>query len=218
MSKIETTTSDTTDDETSKETIHFKKICTSPVSENIIIKSPRIPYTRNIQNFLLVWLTSNIDEVNNVDFISSITKLRQVANVVEMFTDVDECVDFITDMENEQIFMISSETLDQTMVSIVQDITQVNSVYIFRRQEEYREQWISECPKLKGVFADITPIYQALQLATQICDQNATSISFIKRTDGTTNKKLDELDQSFMYTLILKEILLKLDFEHKHID
>jgi hypothetical protein len=42
-------------------------------------------------------------------------------------------------------------------------------------------------------------------------------ISFVQTTDGTSNQNLDQLDQSFMYTRILKEIPLTIDFEHCHI-
>ncbi|CAF1167656.1 unnamed protein product [Adineta steineri] len=41
--------------------------------------------------------------------------------------------------------------------------------------------------------------------------RNAISISFVQ-----SNKKFDQLDPSFMYTQILKEILLTIDFEDKH--
>jgi tetratricopeptide (TPR) repeat protein len=43
-------------------------------------------------------------------------------------------------------------------------------------------------------------------------------MSFIAPDDATTNQNLDQLDQSFMYTQLLKEILLTIDFEQKHID
>jgi hypothetical protein len=35
--------------------------------------------------------------------------------------------------------------------------------------------------------------------------------------EGASNRNLDELDQFFMYTQILKEILLTIDFEQEHI-
>jgi len=42
-----------------------------------------------IQNFHLVWLDGNIDEVNSEDCRNSISKLRQVVNTVNTFTGVD---------------------------------------------------------------------------------------------------------------------------------
>ncbi|CAF1337611.1 unnamed protein product [Adineta steineri] len=66
-------------------------------------------------------------------------------------------------------------------------------------------------PKIKGVFTDITSICETLKPAAHQCEQNATSISFV-----ASNKKLDQLDPSFMHSQILKEILLTITFEDKH--
>jgi hypothetical protein len=55
----------------------------------------RLPNARMVQNFLLLWLDGSIDEKNNDDCRNSITKLRQVVNTVNTFTDADECIDFI---------------------------------------------------------------------------------------------------------------------------
>jgi tetratricopeptide (TPR) repeat protein len=60
-----------------------------------------------------------------------------------------------------------------------------------------------------------TQIVQDFHL--QDCDQNAVSISFAKTIDEATNSNVDTLDPSFMYTQILKEILLTIDFDQTHI-
>src|ERR1700734_572990 len=88
--------------------------------------STRPPRRRMVQNFLLIWLDGSIDEVNNDDRRNSITKLRQVFNDVNTFTDIDECVDFITDIKQETVFMIVSGTFSQIVVSLVQDISQIS--------------------------------------------------------------------------------------------
>jgi tetratricopeptide (TPR) repeat protein len=74
-----------------------------------------------------------------------------------------------------------------------------------------------EWPKIKGVFTDIAPICEALKQAAQQCEQNAISISFMATGGDNTKKKLDQLDPSFMYTQIIKEILLTISFVQKHI-
>jgi tetratricopeptide (TPR) repeat protein len=178
----------------------------------------RLPNARMVQNFLLLWLDGSIDEQNNDDYRNSITKLRQVVNIVYTFTDADECVDFITDIKGETIFIIVSGTFSAAVVPIIQDIMQVSCVYILCENKCRYEQWALQWSKVKGVYTDITPIYNAVQQATQLCDQNMVSISFVKKTDGTSKQNLDQLDQSFMYTQILKDILLTIDFEQKHID
>ena len=71
-------------------------------------------------------------------------------------------------------------------------------------------------PKIKGVFTDIQPICEALKKAAQECDQNTISMSFVPVSGDGASQNLDQLDQSFMYTQILKEILLTIDFQQEH--
>jgi tetratricopeptide (TPR) repeat protein len=177
-------------------------------------KPRRLLNARLFQNFHLVWLDESIDETKD-DCRNSITKLQQVVNTVNTFIDYDECIDFITDIE-EKVFMVVSGQFSQTIISIVQDISQVNCVYIFRESNMPYEKLAKEWPKVAGVYADITSICEALKQAAHDCDHNSVSISFAKKPDGTANQSLDTLDPSFMYTQILKEIFLTIDFEEVH--
>ncbi len=186
--------------------------------EHSSVTPRRPPNGRMLQNFHLVWLDESIDEINNDDCRNSITKLRQVVNTVNTFTDVDECIGFINDIKEEKTFIISSGALGQTTVPVVHDKPQVSTIYIFCSNKARHEKWAKEWPKIQGVYTDITHICEALKQTAQDCDQNSVSISFVKSTDGASNEKLDQLDQSFMYTQILKEILLTIDFEQSHIN
>jgi hypothetical protein len=169
-----------------------------------------------VQNFHLVWLDESIDETND-DCRNSITKLRQVVNTVNTFVDVDECINFINGIKQERAFMISSGALGQTTVPMVHDKPQVNTIYIFCGNKGHHEKWAKEWPKVAGVYTDITPICEALKQAAQDCDHNSVSITFATKTDGATDPNRDTLDSSFMYTQILKEILLTIDFDESHI-
>jgi hypothetical protein len=168
-----------------------------------------------VQNFHLVWLNRGTDEVNDDDCRKFITKLREVVNTVNMFVDVDECIDFITDIE-EKVFIVISGELSPSIISIIEDISQVNCVYIFYESNVQHEKWTKEWPNVSHVYTDITSICQALKQAIQDCDHNAISMNFVKKTDGAANRNLDTLDSSFMYTQILKEILLTTDFQPVH--
>jgi tetratricopeptide (TPR) repeat protein len=192
---------------------------TTKSMEHSTTRPGRLPYARMVQNFLLLWLDGSIDEDNNDDCRNSIAKLRQVVNTINTFTDVDKCIDFIDSIKEERIFMISSGTFGQTTVPIVHEKAQVSTIYIFCGNKTRHEKWALQWPKVKGVFTDITLICEALKQAAYDCDQNMVSISFVKPSkDGPSKENLDQLDQSFMYTQILKEILLTINFEQQHID
>ncbi|CAF1405332.1 unnamed protein product [Adineta steineri] len=166
---------------------------------------------QQMQNVLLIWLDSNIDETND-DCQNTITQLRRAVNDVNTYTDVDQCFEFIETVVDKKVCMIISGSLGQHIVPCVHNMSQVDSIFIFCGNIEYHEQWTKDWPKIKGVFTDITPICEALKEAAHQCEQNAMPMSFVG-----SNKKLDQLDPSFMYTQIIKEILLTIKFGQNHI-
>ncbi|CAF0764157.1 unnamed protein product [Adineta steineri] len=108
--------------------------------------------------------------------------------------------------------MIISGSLGQHFVPLVHNMCQIDSIFILCDNQKHHEQWTKDWPKIKGVYTDITSICEALKEAAHQCEQNAIPMSFVG-----TNKNLDQLDPSFMYTQIIKEILLTIQFEQKHI-
>jgi tetratricopeptide (TPR) repeat protein/arsenate reductase-like glutaredoxin family protein len=175
---------------------------------------------RMAQSVLLIWLDANIDEDNDADCRNTITQLQCVVNNVNTFTNGDECIEFIDtiDTNNNKACMIISGSLGQQIMPRAHKMSQVDSIFIFCSNKKHHEQWAKDWAKIKGVFTEITPICEALKKAAQQCEHNATPISFMATTDNDPDKKkLDQLDCSFMYTQILKDILLTISFEPKHI-
>ncbi|CAF0957054.1 unnamed protein product [Adineta steineri] len=166
---------------------------------------------QQMQNVLLIWLDSNIDETND-DYQNTMTKLRRAVSAISTYTNDDQCLEFIQTVVDNKIFMIISGSLGQHIVPRVHSMSQVDSIFIFCGNKKHHEQWAKDWPKIKGVFTDITPICEALKGAAHQCEQNVIPMSFVE-----TNKKLDQLDPSFMYTQIMKEIILTIQFEQKHI-
>ena len=171
----------------------------------------RCRLTSMAQSFYLVLLDVDIDD-------DSIAQLQQVVNNINRFTDVDECIDFITDTEEERTFMIVSNTFSQIIVSTVQEIPQVSYVYIWCNSMTKHNESLIEYSKVKGVYTEIAPLCELLQQAIEDFDRNSISISFVRSTDDGNDQNLNQLDQSFMYTQLLKEILLTIDFEQVHFD
>jgi hypothetical protein len=170
-----------------------------------------------VSNVLLIWLDNNIDEGND-DCQNTLAELRCVVNAVETFTDRDRCIEFITNnSNNEKVCMIIAGTLGQLIVPLVHNISQVDSIYILCGNREGHEQWVKEWSKIKGVFTDISQICEALKEAAQQCEHNAIGMSFMPPGSEASSTSLDQLDCSFMYTQIIREILLTIQFEEQHI-
>ena len=185
--------------------------CAASLVESDSALSYRSADVRIMQNFLVVWIDPNIDEVNDNDCRNISIQLQQVINTVKLFNDIDEAIDFVTDIDDEKIFIIFSDTIDRATVYLVEDIPQINTIYILCENKAQHIQWTQQISKVEGVYTNILPICKSLENAVRECDHNNISMSFI-----ATNKDLDQLDQSFMYTQILKEILLTIEFNQEH--
>ena len=114
--------------------------------------------------------------------------------------------------------MIISGALGQQIVPRIHDLSQVDSIFILCANKRYHEEWAKNWSKIKGVFTEIDPICGALKQIAQQCEQNAISMSIMSSGDIGAEKNGDRLDPSFMYTQIMKEILLTIDFGQQHID
>src|ERR1700722_4121970 len=169
--------------------------------------SARPSRVRIVQNFTLIWLDSSINE-SDIDFKYSLTQLRQIVNTIDTFTDADECVDFLTELKDEKGFMLVSGTLGQSIVPLIHDVPQLYSIYVFCGNKSQHEQWAKEWTKVKGVFTKIDIICDTLKRDTQQYDRDSTSIT-------VTSGDLSRLDPSFMYTQLLKEILIEMDHDDK---
>jgi tetratricopeptide (TPR) repeat protein len=174
------------------------------------------PNIRMVQNVMLIWLDSSIDK-DNTDCQNTITQLRRTVNDVNTFTDGDQCIQFIHTITNNKACMIISGSLGQHIVPHVHNMSQVDSIFIFCGNEKRQEEWTKEWSKIKGVFTEIKPICEALKQASQQCEQNAISISFVATNGSASSQNLDRLDPMFMYTKIMKEILLSIEFNQEHL-
>jgi hypothetical protein len=172
---------------------------------------------KTVQNVQLIWLdnNNNIDEKNE-DSRHTVSQLRCIINTINKFTDGDECIQFINTITNNKACLIISGSLGQHIVPRVHSMSQVDSIFILCAIKQHHEQWAREWPKIKGVFTEIAPICEALQQASKQCEHNAISISFLSTDGDTANKNVDRLDPMFMYTQIMKEVLLTIDFQPQH--
>ncbi|CAF3830391.1 unnamed protein product [Rotaria sp. Silwood1] len=192
---LKSNASDSSSSTTSKPNKSSTAAATIVVSRNVT--QPR-PVRRMLQNFLLVWLDVDFDESKD-DYEKSMKHLQHIVATVAVFTDVDESVDFLTDIENEKVFMIVSGALAQHIIPIIQECPQLVSIYILCDNQSIHEEWAKTIPKVKGIYTQIEPICKALQIDRRNCDQDMISISF------------NRIDPLFMYTQLLKEALLQIE-------
>jgi tetratricopeptide (TPR) repeat protein len=168
------------------------------------------------QNFLLIWVDASIDE-STQDCQNKLTQLQSVVNDVNIFTKRDEAVDFLTEVHGMNAFLIVEGTLGQHILPLIHDIPQLDAIYIFCGHKSRHEKWTQEWNKIKGIHTNIKPICEALQLVSKQCNQDSIATSFVSVSESASSQNLDQLEPSFMYTQIFKEILLEMEHNKQSI-
>jgi tetratricopeptide (TPR) repeat protein len=169
-----------------------------------------------IQDFLLIWVDSEIDQ-SNKDCQNILMQLRKVVNDVHICTQLDECINFLTKVNDMKIFLIITDTLGQQILPFIHDIPQLEGVYIFSSNKSSPEQWATTWIKVKGIYTEITPICECLQQAIKKINQDSIAMSFVTLEEVASSQNLDQLEPSFMYTQLFKEILLEMKYDQNSI-
>jgi hypothetical protein len=201
------------DEKRSKKKISsYKTAITTTVASSDTIHLRR----HKAQNFLLIWADAHIDQ-SQEDYRNTLTQLRNVTNDINIFTQPNDCIQFLKNIDKEKAFVIVSGSLGQHLVPSIHSMPQLDAIYIFCANKVRHEQWTNEWTKIKGVHTKVKPICEALEMAAKQCNQDSVAVSFVTVSEGSSNQDLDQLEPSFMYTQILKEILLEMKYVEKSI-
>ncbi|CAF4854916.1 unnamed protein product [Rotaria socialis] len=170
-----------------------------------------------VQTYLLVWLDNKINEfyVSHVDLVA---ELQRIISSIKTFISPDECIDFLTKIDNTRVFIIVSDEFGEQLVSKIHNISQINAIYVFGQGRFGHERSTKDWPKVKGIFKEFRAIVKLLKQIVRQSDQDSISIHRTSTMNDTSYLIRDELDQSFMYTQIFKEILLNITFNDKSVN
>ncbi|CAM4818108.1 unnamed protein product [Rotaria magnacalcarata] len=167
-----------------------------------------------LQNFLLVWLNAHIDD-NNTDFTTSLTKVRSTMSTLIEFAEVDQCVDYLKSNLEQTILLIVNGTFVEDIMPLIHDMSQLDTVFIFYREETQQKELANKWSKVQGSFTSIESVCESLKIATEQCEHDAMPISFVPKDivieASTKNKSLDRLEPSYMYSVLFKEIILEIE-------
>ncbi|CAF1218170.1 unnamed protein product [Adineta steineri] len=166
---------------------------------------------RIVQDHLLIWLDESMDETNK-DYKHILTQIQTDADNVIVFTQRDECVDFLSDSEDIRSFLVVENTIAQQITPLINDIPQLDGVYIFSNIKPLNEEWTKNWQKIKSIHTNIKDLRQALQLDVKQHNQDSIAVSFVSVNEIAPAGDLNQLEPTFMYTQIFKDILL--DMEH----
>ncbi|CAF3692818.1 unnamed protein product [Rotaria sp. Silwood1] len=189
---------------------------TSTIKRNYANKKNNIQYCENkiVQNIILIWLDANISK-SGKDFQYTFSQLNKIFNSITLLTDLEACRQFIETKRDEQIFLIVSGRFGKTLVPLVHKYVRLDSIYVFCRIPE-NHNWTKQWDKIKLVVKDIEPICHAIVSDAAQCEEDLTPTSILSANDSS-NQDLQQVDSSFMYSQLIKDILLQMTYDERAI-
>jgi hypothetical protein len=156
-------------------------------------------------------LVATISELNG-DIQYSVTQLRNFVNSGKTLTDARNVLILGMKFKMKKLFLVVSSTLGRPLLSFINKLTQIDSIYIFYTHKSQYELRINKYRKLDRVSLKIGRICDMLTQDVSQCECDLIQISIIS---NTFTIGMDELDQSFMYSQIFEEVILELEYTDK---
>ncbi len=170
---------------------------------------------RNFEGFIVVWLENHTNTEDNQE---TLDQLRSVVNSLQLYNDADECVDFITDVSDEKIFLLVSGSFGPYVIPSIHSLLQLTAIYVFCSDREREKMWTQPFYKIRGVYTDIKFICEQLRLDTWRSSYDLLGINVITAIPSdattTTERAVDiehRQEPTFMYAQLLKEILISFE-------
>ncbi|CAF1233102.1 unnamed protein product [Adineta steineri] len=185
-------------------------------SETKAISNSSQRWKHMVQDYLLMCLDEHMDKTNK-DYKYISTQIQTSTENVSVFTQRDECIDFLSDVQDIKSFLVVKDTTAQQIMLLINDIPQLGGVYIYNDNKTLHEEWIKKWDKIKSVHTNSNDLCQALQLDIKKYNQDSITMSFVTINEMASTDKLNQLEPNFMYTQIFKDILLNMQHNEQAI-
>lgn len=169
------------------------------------------PFTND--DSILICLTSSTINANSLSHQELLAH-----NQIQHFTDANVFADFITNSACK-IFWITDDEFGKYTVSLLHDLPQIYSIYIF--DENQRNDLAVSCSKVQGNFSSLESIENNIVKEIEKIEKQFVAISVMGPVTYerlSDNIDIDKLDPSFMYSQLLKYIILDTDFDQREKD
>ncbi|CAF1136919.1 unnamed protein product [Adineta steineri] len=100
---------------------------------------------------------------------------------------------------------------------LINNIPQLHSIYIFNDTKILPKTLIKKSQKIKSADINVDDLCQKLQQGIKQYNQDSIAVSFISINEIVLTDNLNQLDPTFMYTQLFKEILLDMEYNSQAI-
>ena len=165
---------------------------------------------QNADSFTLVYFGETTDFTKLIE-----RELGHIINSIQSFSNTKKCVNHIRHANNENVSLIVSSSSIEKILPHVHRFSQLTSIYIIAASAESTLPELSKnYTKINGIFSETRCLAEHLIREVQATEAMTTSIS-VGGLGTDSNEDVNLLDPSFMYSQLLKEILLEFERDNE---
>ena len=163
----------------------------------------------SIGNCIIIWLDPQ-QTIHDLDELLHDICGEINCTFIWKFKNSDPCIDILTDIIDKLVILVLPCYLAETLVPLVHDVPQLDSIYIYDSKTN-KNQWTKTWKKVKGFFENKTLLFDQLKTSNEDNEQDLMPISIIQ---PYSKDEFNGVDQAFMYSQLLKEILLEMKYDY----
>ncbi|CAF1632520.1 unnamed protein product, partial [Adineta ricciae] len=154
-----------------------------------------------LDDYIVVWLF----ESDQIRTNSEINQLFPATNTLKIFHQSNDCIDYTQQAVNESVILVISDFFIPEVLPEVHDLRQLHSFYVLDSNTgEYNISYM----KSRGLFSNFQSVCDQFREDIHLVEETAIPVSILS-SQAVSNADLNTLDPSFMYSQILKQILLE---------
>lgn len=178
-----------------------------------VTKINRINSKVIFDDIIIIWLNVNEHEksVNNIKLLN---KFQEIVDSVEIFNEMKIFEEYIENNinKNKIIFLILSGKFIDIIIPKIHDIISINSIYIYSQDKSQYELLSKKYLKLKGhLFKRFRELLSQIKQEIRCCQNDFIPMDILD--NKLINDQFNKLQPNFMYSQLLKEILIKIKFD-----
>ena len=161
---------------------------------------------RPVSRFAIAWLDPSADALHDNQH-PLMTHLQCMISPIRNFSNVDQCIDYLTEVESGRIILIVSNRDDFQLLYFTDHLPQLDCIYALADGTLEMHQW-KKTPRILRNFDDLA---KDLIKDMREYHPDLLPISILSRTD-ILKQDVNVLPPEFLYSQILKEISFDLAY------
>lgn len=164
-----------------------------------------------VEHSILIWLDASLDHSTETNR-KTIDQFRRVTHLVQTFSDVNKCLDFVHSIDKENLFLVVSGSLGPQLCSSIEHLEQIRSIYIFCGNKSHHQEWTKAYRRIREIHTQMKSLCEDLRKDIRLYDNSLTAISLLPNTPTI---ELNESNQEFLFLQLIKSIILERTYDEQ---